>query len=1276
MPERARLVAAAAKRWQEALVDDSGRNQLAYYRELKAGTLNLVDAKPEAVAQLLSGVAVNLKTLFPDVDIRKDALRRVRAIRKQMRIWAEERGVEVGYVASGMATWDELARSPHAPVMLQQLSIRPSSLAETDFVLKADPEPSVNPVLLHKLEKDHGLVISAEELLDLDSEELYQRLRKLAIDVPRFAIHPGHLVGTFTYAKLPMVDDIREHLEALTDHDVIAALAGDVAALESLTAEGMIPIDEPDHVAPADELLVLDADSSQNYAINAVVAGHHLVIKGPPGTGKSQTIANIIAALAGRGRSALFVAEKRAAIDAVLDRLEQVGLDDLVYNLHGEQTSRRELAKSLEMRLHRARTEARPNTIDTDHRLHATRTPLVDHHDSMHRLHEPWGVSAFIVQAYLMGMPPEAKTPTRWTGAELQALHGEFAQKVGSAILELAQVPVTGPWAASTVVDRVAAQEAYELAGQASTLWVQARQAVAKLTAELGLKPIGTPAEARVAVQLATDVNFTLSRMKDSCYTTEIGGWEGFWEKRRTIKQMKELWLARKKPNSEALQKTAQAIADQKARWARVSVDGKPPRWSATLPEAQQLLSAALDALKRLHAHVPLGELELHLDELANDQRNLLNSVRRNEIRTFLEPWKVDQLLDGPPELADQRFTYAWLQSILDHLRFSDEHLGRFYGSALHTQAAQYRQADKDHLVTAAARVRYQAAMKMIEVLDAFPEQQRLVRSEASKKTRHMTVRRLFEQAPDALMALKPCWAMSPLLASQVLPARRLFDVVIFDEASQVEPVDAITAIMRGKQVVVAGDEHQLPPTAFFQRTSDDDVAYDEDLDGLLTEDIESLLQSFANALPLNQVKHLAWHYRSRDERLIAFSNAHIYAPNGNPLVTFPGADTGDCLRHVLVGQGNSEADRVVKLVLEHAEQRPDESLGVITMGLKHAEAVETALRQALAKRSDLGKFFAESNVEPFFVKSIERVQGDERDAIILSVGYNRNLDGRMAYRFGPLNNKGGERRLNVAITRAKHRTTVVSSFRHVDLDPNRLRSYGAKLLGAYLEYAATGGQSLAGRLHGSVTLNPFEADVRDKLVEAGIPLVAQYGVSGFRVDFAAHRPDEPTQMVLAIEADGASYHASPTARDRERLRQQHLERLGWRFHRIWSTDWFLQRDKEIARALVAYKEALAAPAPMVPVSTNALPAETLATGVPRGPRPELPHYEEIADLPDHVLAELVAWIESDGLNRTEEEVVAETINELGFQRRGTRIVEAIVRARRLSRPVKPTGQE
>jgi restriction endonuclease-like protein len=261
-----------------------------------------------------------------------------------------------------------------------------------------------------------------------------------------------------------------------------------------------------------------------------------------------------------------------------------------------------------------------------------------------------------------------------------------------------------------------------------------------------------------------------------------------------------------------------------------------------------------------------------------------------------------------------------------------------------------------------------------------------------------------------------------------------------------------------------------------------------------------------------------------------------------------------------------------------------------------------------------------------------------------MSVGYSKTADGRMRYLFGPLNQKGGERRLNVAVTRAKRRLTLVSSFTFLDMDPNRLNAAGARLLRSYLEYVQLGGISDSR----NATVNAFEADVRDRLIEAGVPVEARYGV-----DFAASH--------FAVETDGARYHSSPTARDRDRLRQQHLERLGWRYHRIWSVDWHADREREIARAVAAYAESLQ---PIEPEPEPVVEVDKPPVLKTRGPKPELPPFDSITDLPDHMLAELVKWVESDGLNRTEDEVVTETIAELGFTRRGSRIVEAVKRAR------------
>jgi very-short-patch-repair endonuclease len=270
---------------------------------------------------------------------------------------------------------------------------------------------------------------------------------------------------------------------------------------------------------------------------------------------------------------------------------------------------------------------------------------------------------------------------------------------------------------------------------------------------------------------------------------------------------------------------------------------------------------------------------------------------------------------------------------------------------------------------------------------------------------------------------------------------------------------------------------------------------------------------------------------------------------------------------------------KVVALILEHAREYPSESLGVIALGIKHAERIDAALRDALATISEgedakLEAFFADDAAEPFFVKNLERVQGDERDAIILSIGYGKHPDGRMRYQWGPLLRDGGERRLNVAATRAKHRLTLVSSFSGHDVDPDRVTKAGARLLADYLDYASSGGT--APEASGAADLDSFEANVRDRLADCGVTVVPQYGVGGYRVDFAAVHPEDPGRMVLAIEADGASYRESGSVRDRDRLRGEHLQRLGWRYHRLWSTSWFQNPDAEIAKLQAAYEDAVA----------------------------------------------------------------------------------------------------
>ena len=617
---------------------------------------------------------------------------------------------------------------------------------------------------------------------------------------------------------------------------------------------------------------------------------------------------------------------------------------------------------------------------------------------------------------------------------------------------------------------------------------------------------------------------------------------------------------------------------------------------------------------------------------------------------------------------------HAWLGRVLDDLEFEDQRISAFDSSTYSRHRDGYSETDRQHRDSTAQRVHRLTAEAIIATMNKHPDETTLIRREAAKKRRHLSVRQLLSRAPNVLSALRPCWTMSPIRAAEMIPADlQLFDVVIFDEASQIPPAEAIGSLARAPQTVIAGDSHQLPPTSFFGRSQGDDDEAEEDGDLSLTSNLESLLDT---AGALLRDKMLQWHYRSRDDRLIAFSNNHIY---GGSLTAFPGAIVSTPVAHCLIPfrpiigvsstrSNPDEVEKVVELVLKHAHETPYETLGVIAFGQHHADNIDNAVARQLTELNDpsLDDFFSERNEERFFVKNIERVQGDERDAIIISVGYHKDAKGNLPYRFGPILQEGGERRLNVAVTRARLRLTLVSSFSHRDMDPSRSSARGVDLLRRYIEYAASGGENLGSEVV-DVPLNPFELSIKDGLERRGIPVAPQYGVSGYRIDFACAHPNELGRMVLAIEADGASYHSAPTTRDRDRLRQQVLESKGWRFHRIWSTAWFRDREAELDKAEGAWKQAVkesdnGEPLPAPEASPNVAQGNLSPQ---RGPRPGVPRrgtygYNSITDYRRSELVELARWISSDTLLRTDEDLIREMMSELGFRRSGNRITDAL----------------
>jgi hypothetical protein len=1288
--DRAALVDAAVRRWSEQLIDVAGRNALLHFRDLKAGTLDLARADETAVSAVRAGRTVALARLFPDPAAHADAIKRARTIRNRARELHEERGIETCYLASGVATWihPKGGAAPAAPVLLRSAVLRARGAAEDDFELTVAAEAEVNPVLVHVLATDFDVRFDADQLADLDPAQAFERLDKEAAERVRgFAIRPHEVIGTFSYAKLPMVTDLGAATAALAAHDVVAAIAGDRAAQAALRVPAQISDDAPDLLAPAAEFLVLDADSSQHRAINAVLAGQHAVIKGPPGTGKSQTIANLVTALVARGRRVLFVAEKRAAITAVTDRLTRRGLGQLVMDVHDGTSARTRLAAELKSVYAATARIALPDLTALHERLIDRRSRLAGYAAALHEPRQPWEVSVFQAQAALLSLP--APGPVRLRGPALAGLDAATTRQVRELMREYGLLggfaAASSPWHGSAVRTGAQAQEAWLAAGR---LAGASLATVSREIASVGLPPPATLADLRAARALIDGVAGTLARFDPAVFAAPLpeliaacadGRWRkargvhiGWWRRRRLRRRAAAL----ARGGGDLFNGLSAALA-QRERWsASTGGPAVPAGWAAARAQHDAVeadvavLAAVLPEVDL--AGLALPELPGFAARLAADDRPLRRQPRRLQVAAALDEHGLTPLvafLRGAPA-ADpvSAFDACWYASIVEHVSFADTRIGGFDAVTHERAVREFQAADSAHLDAAAQRVLRAVAEYVVAARDAHPDEDRLVEHQANLKRRHLPMRQLFHAAPNVLTALKPCWAMSPLVVSQLLPAdRQYFDVVIFDEASQVTPADAVPAILRARQVVVAGDERQLPPTAFFTSTADTSdgvvgLTADGEIDLALTEGYESVLDVLTGLLPGYLLR---WHYRSRDDRLIGFSNTWIY---DGALVTFPGAGGVPRLTHVLVTDPGEHAEvtRVVELVLAHAAERPDESLGVIAMGITHAERIDLALRRALLARPELHGFFAESGAEPFFVKNLERVQGDERDAVILSIGYPKTPDGRLLYRFGPLLTSGGERRLNVAITRARGRMTVVSSFSAADMEPGRSGARGVALLREYLHYAADAGSgaqpAAAPTGHPS---NPFERDVHDRLATAGVPVVARYGATGQHVEFAAAHPQRPAELLLAVETDGPGYLAAATVRDRDRLRPQQLERLGWHFHRIWSTDWFADPDAEVARAVAAHRAAVARADAEVAAPEPDAPSAPAADrpGTARGARPPVPAGLPITGYRRTELIALIRWIESDTLLRTEEEILEEVMRELGFSRRGPRIREAVTSA-------------
>jgi very-short-patch-repair endonuclease len=1065
-------------------------------------------------------------------------------------------------------------------------------------------------------------------------------------------------------------------------------------------------------VTPAQLFAPLPADSSQVAAVVASANTHSFVMDGPPGTGKSQTIANMIAHNLALGRRVLFVAEKRAALDVVFRRLAEKGLGEFCLELHSSKASKVEVLKQLDRAWDVSEALSAEEWEREAARLQTLRSRLNQLVDVLHRrwdngltLHQSIGR---VVRDHSAQTPRLAwETGTQHDGTEYAGLldlarrlglNGTAARELSGAFGALAQTQWSNAWQAQIAsVARELPQALDELDAASERLLAlthvalpvaevdQVRQLndLIVLTLEshgLNLSFAFAPdAAARIeaarrSCQLLEsyrelEETLSLDYADEACRRVPVAQMRNEWQeaegkfwflgtfaKKKVAKKLASLGGAAGLPDTVGDLAIFERLQAQLVELDRLASDMQSiPGWQGLKSDPVRTLQAVTLAEHLRKTLIGLAESPEHLVALrgavarlvidANDMlasngqlasacSTLQQALSRVEAATGLFTGLARTSTEVPPSVATLRATSFAIQQQEEQLKawcdwcrvreqaaqaglarlaealevgsllpsateetfvtayahwfatqgIDGEPLLRNFVTAEHMSDISTFVRLDDELAKLTVRYIRAKLCGLIPSKNDIPKSSgfAILKHELQKSRRHKPVRQLAIEMGDALNCLAPCMLMSPLSIAQFLPADQPpFDLVIFDEASQIAPWDAIGSIARGKQVIIAGDPRQMPPTNFFNRgpnAGDDDTA----------EDMESILDECLGAgVPSHS---LSWHYRSRHESLIAFSNHRYYDSN---LITFPAAETRASAvewRKVegvyakgkgRYNQAEAQAivDETVKRLTDPAFVAAGYSIGIITLNSDQQKLINDLLDAARKQYPQIEPFFQDTQTEPVVVKNLETVQGDERDLIILGIGYGPTEPGApvMSMNFGPLNKDGGWRRLNVAITRSRREMLVFTSFDPSMIDLNRTNARAVRDLKHFIEFAQRGPKALAEAVQGSVGGydSPFEEAVAEGLRRMGWQVVPQIGVSRFRIDLGIVHPDRPGDYLAGVECDGATYHSAATARDRDKVRGAILTGLGWNLLRLWSTDWWVDKEGALQKLHAALNDLL-----------------------------------------------------------------------------------------------------
>ncbi len=1277
-------------------------------------------AKPTA-----KQVDLVLKTPYDDIDLRK----RLYSLATKSRAVFEDQGYPVLYLALGFISWTE-AEHPDKPLMAPLLLV-PVELqrqkVRDNYLLKWTGEDAVTSLsLIAKLAEQNVLI---PEFTMPESEEdlqAYFAAVETAVTAKGWQYVPDLALDLFSFRKFVMFKDLDpeswDESFSLEEHPLIAGIFHPDTAAAPETIE--FSEQDVDIRLPSEKSFnILDADSSQIAVIEEAKAGKNLVVEGPPGTGKSQTIANMIAEMLVLGKTVLFVSEKMAALEVVKRRLDNAGLSRFCLELHSQKAKKGEVIRELERCMNHPETASPGSSESLSMQIDSLRGDLDGY---CRELSTPIGACAFtpydlfgIREQYRYEFEdspagPSARIPRVVIPAPKDITADQYKDAIAAlhdieallpALMPTGRLLSQHPWAGCSP-GMVLPQDRDEILEMVDTYRAAIETLLSAMRQLSDLTGVPVPRE-----------ETGISRMVEACRLL-TGGFvtdretlaNPLWDNPAEISRMTEAMqklsdhrnriLASLRPeifsrNPNRLYSSFREVAEKGKLAKLFSGAYKEIRseiaayYTGVVPPDKQILEDLLDAREYLSSRdiwaqdeekyraafgpVWAGEdtspaslktyadwisaLHVMVREGLATQRTLeilcTSSIPATEVNalfsaveaaakqhseartrlftrlgisetedpTFAEQrkrcdlWSSD--IDGvelwskllsytdqcggtvaspvlellfSDQLAPGDMVPAFLTGYADSLlreAFLERPLLARFASVSHEQKiTTFAACDREAISANCQRISRILEAKIPEMYTGASRDSEMgvLTGEFNRKRGHMSIRMLMSKSGHLIQQIKPCFMMSPLSVAQYLDPRSVqFDVIIFDEASQVRPEDALGALMRGNQLVVMGDSRQLPPTSFFdQLSSGEDEDAGESVASIT--DMESLLNVCKQSYP---TKRLRWHYRSRHESLIAVSNQEFY---DGTLMVFPSpmhetADLGLSLVYLpdtvyergKAGVNRGEAKAVAEAVIAYYQQFPDKTLGVATFSTRQQEVIRQEVEMLLRDHPEIESLMRPENGENFFVKNLETVQGDERDTMLISIGYGFDESHRLSKNFGPLNQDGGERRLNVLITRARERCVVFSNFRGSDLQVESGSPSGLAALATFLTYAADRSVPFdSGTEAGDDVAGLFADTVARMLEDQGYSVARNVGCAGFRIDVAVEDPKTPGVYLAGVLCDGPYYWASPVARDRDRLRSQVLDGLGWKLIRVWASEWYQHPTactKQLLDALDAAKK-------------------------------------------------------------------------------------------------------